>query len=57
MKGATSGEARERRVVTLEEARRLPGLLGRVCAAMLQRHGSYQCEIDGARVLFVLRKD
>lgn len=31
----------ETRIVTLDEARRLPGLLGIIAAAMLERHGKY----------------
>ena len=40
--------------VTMEEARRLPNLLGKIAPAMLQAHKVYRCELAGEPVRFVL---
>lgn len=44
------------RIVTMEQARALPNMLGRIAPAMLAAHGQYGCTIGDQRVLFVLSK-
>lgn len=41
-------------VLTIEEAGRLPGLLGRIAPAMMRLHGWYSCFHNGMDMLYVL---
>lgn len=41
--------------LTLDEARQLPDLGGRVITAMLKAHGFYTATVAGVKTLYVLR--
>ncbi len=41
-------------VLSIPEARKLPGVLGRICPAMLTAHGYYAVTVDGVKTLYVL---
>ncbi len=43
------------REVTLDEAKSLPGLIGRIAFAMLANQGWYSCKLDDRKTLFVLK--
>lgn len=40
-------------VVTLDQAKALPGMLGRIVPGMLAFHGFYTCNLDGKRTLYL----
>ena len=40
--------------VTLEEAKRLPNMLGVMASASLKLKGEYTCTVDGQKVHFLL---
>jgi hypothetical protein len=48
----------ETRTLTLDEAKALPGLLGRIASARLARHGEYGYTemASGRKILITLRK-
>ena len=43
--------------LTLDEARSLPNMLGRIAPAMLKAHGYYTATIDGRRTLYILMEN
>jgi len=39
--------------LSLDEAKQLPNMLGRICPAMLAAHGFYTCTKGGVKTLYV----
>lgn len=50
-------EAREQAkkvyTLTVKEASKLSGILGRVCPQYLEYHGWYACSVDGVKTFFI----
>ena len=42
--------------LTLDEARRLPGMLGIIATANLQQHKAYACTVGNKRKLYILKE-
>lgn len=53
---ATRESADETITMTMDEARELPGLLGRFVVAGFTHGGFYGCTVDGKRRLYILDK-
>ena len=53
---AIKDDADDIRPITLDEARRLPDLLGRIAPAMLRAHGYYAVTIGDRKVFYELKE-
>ena len=43
--------------VTMEGAKALPNMLGRICPSHLKQFGFYGAMVDGVKTLYVLKED